>query len=134
MRQSRAVRLREIFQKITEEIMRRKSKLLAFLLSAALVLGTVSGLVGCVTDDGPTVEKPDPVYKVYSVTLRYNDANVDGGTINVDLSAGSIQLGANVRKDEAADGTVTYSSSDPAIATIDATGKVTSQDAATNRE
>ena len=105
--------------------MRRKSKLLAFLLSAALVLGTVSGLVGCVTDDGPTVEKPDPVYKVYSVTLRYNDANVDGGTINVDLSAGSIQLGANVRKDEAADGTVTYSSSDPAIATIDATGKVT---------
>lgn len=105
--------------------MRRKSKLLALILSAALVLGTVSGLVGCVTDDGPTVEKPDPVYKVYSVTLRYNDANVDGGTINVDLSAGSIQLGANVRKDEAADGTVTYSSSDPAIATIDATGKVT---------
>ena len=125
MRQSRTARLREIFQKITEETMRRKSKLLAFLLSAALVLGTVSGLVGCVTDDGPTVEKPDPVYKVYSVTLRYNDANVDGGTINVDLSAGSIQLGANVRKDEAADGTVTYSSSDPAIATIDATGKVT---------
>lgn len=105
--------------------MRRKSKLLAFVLSAALALGTVFGLAGCVTNDSPTVEKPDPVYKVYSVTLRYNDANVDGGTINVDLSAGSIQLDANVRKDEAADGTVTYESSDPAIASIDASGKVT---------
>lgn len=109
----------------SEEVMRRKGKLLAFVISAVLMLGTVSGLVGCVKNDDPVVEKPAPVYKVYSVTLRYNDANVDGGIINVDLSAGSIQLGANVRKDDGADGTVTYESSETSVATIDAQGKVT---------
>lgn len=75
-------------------------------------------------DNNSAITPPAPEYKVYSVTLKYNNVNVDG-IINVDLSMKEIQLTATVRKDSKADGTVHYSSLNNSVATVDQNGKVT---------
>ena len=73
---------------------------------------------------GNTVTPPDPEYKVYSVTVKYEGKTVDG-ILNVDVSMKEIQLSADVRKDSKADGTVSYSSVNEGVATVDQNGKVT---------
>ena len=107
--------------------MKIRQRLIALILCVIMALCTVGFLSAC-GDDGekqPVVEPPAPVYEVHSVTLQYNDANVTGGTLSADVSAGTIQLGAKVEKDEQADGTVTYESSDTDVATINSSGLVT---------
>ena len=82
-------------------------------------------LIGCDgVDAGNTVTPPEAEYKVYSVTVKYEGKTVDG-ILNVDVSMKEIQLSADVRKDSKADGTVSYSSMNEGVATVDQNGKVT---------
>ena len=81
-------------------------------------------LASCDDTTGNTVTPPDPEYKVYSVTVKYEGKTVDG-ILNVDVSMKEIQLSADVRKDSKADGTVSYSSMNEGVATVDKNGKVT---------
>lgn len=107
--------------------MKIRKKVIALVLCVIMALCAVGTLSAC-GDNGekqPVVEPPAPVYEVHSVTLQYNDANVTGGTLSADVSAGTIQLGAKVEKDEQADGTVTYESSNASVATINSSGLVT---------
>lgn len=116
--------------------MKRTKKLLAPIVGLALSLCMATGLVGCaqnigggkwVTPDIPPeqiVEPPAPTYRVYSVNMRYNDKNIDGGMLSVDKSAGTIRVTTDVAKDDGADGTVVYDSSDKSVATIAADGTI----------
>ena len=94
----------------------------SFVVLSMLMLVCMFMFTGCKEDS--TIAPPNPEYKVYSITLKYNDVNVDG-IINVDLSMKEIQLTANVRKDADADGTVYYTSFNNSVATVDQNGKVT---------
>lgn len=114
--------------------MNKKSKWFALAMSAVLAFGTlplfsgcagIPGLDGLLGGQEEKVDPPATEYRVYSVTMRYNDKKIDGGILSVDLSAGSIQLTADVLKDDEADGTVTFTSGTEDVATIDASGKVT---------
>lgn len=105
--------------------MKGKSKIIAIILCMALVFGLAFGLVGCGGSKNPPVDPPAPVYKVHSVTLQYNDKNIDGGILNVDVSAKTVQLTAKVEKDEKADGTVKFASSEESVASVDGKGLVT---------
>lgn len=110
--------------------MNKKNKWLALAMSAVLAIGALP-LVGCseipviggLFGQGQEQDKVDPpaaVQKVYSVTMQYNGKRIDGGVLSVDLSAGTIQLTADVLKDDGADGTLTFTSSDESVATVDA--------------
>ncbi|MCH5351325.1 MAG: hypothetical protein J1F39_05115 [Clostridiales bacterium] len=93
-------------------------------------MATMSALIGCDTPDTdvtiplPPTTPPDAVPKVHSVAITYNDTAVES-TLSVDLSLGSIKLGATVVKDDDAEGTLTFDSSVKTVATIDNTGAVT---------
>ena len=103
--------------------MKTKAKLLLAVLSLLLLVTLLAGCnIG--SQNGNTVEPPTPVYKVHAVTLKYEGNTVEG-TLTTDVSRSSIQLTTTVQKDAEADGTITYSSSNPKIATIDNSGKVT---------
>jgi outer membrane lipoprotein-sorting protein len=112
--------------------MKRGSKLL---LAVTLTFVMAFGAVACVDSGGGTptpptppviVDPPVPVSEVESVTIVYDGQKVTGGVLSVDLTVGSIVLSAEVRKTEDADGTVSFTSSDTAVAEIDAaSGKVT---------
>ena len=89
------------------------------MLVCMLMLGSCDG-----GDTGPTVNPPEAVYKVHSVAIKYKDATVEG-TLTVDISEKEINVSANVQADSKADKTVTYTSSNTDVATIDQDGKIT---------
>lgn len=106
--------------------MKTKSKIIVAILSV-MMLVCACLLVGCVNDNPPTgeiIEPPAPVYSVHSVTLKYDGDAVEG-TLTTDVSIKELQLTADVEKDAEADGSVTFSSNDPKVATVDENGKVT---------
>ena len=118
--------------------MKRMKKLFAHIACLTLAVCLTSGLVACgsgetepgkwVTPEIPPeqiVNPPVAEARVYSVTLQYNDKDIDGGVLSVDKSAGSIKVSTYVAKDNDADGTVTYVSSDKAVATVAKDGTVT---------
>ncbi|MBO5328169.1 MAG: Ig-like domain-containing protein [Clostridia bacterium] len=92
------------------------------LVMALIMIVSVFSFAGCLTAETP-VNPPAAVYKVQSVTLKHNDKSIEG-TLSVDKSIEEIQLSADVVKDAQADGTVTYSSSNKKVATINSLGKV----------
>ncbi len=103
--------------------MKRKAKLIALIISAVFLLGSAFAICSCApTNNGP--EKPEVVAKVNSVQLKYNNAEVNG-TLSVDLTAGTVQLSATVAADEGADKTVTYTSSEQSVATVNNSGLIT---------
>lgn len=97
-----------------------RKKLLAALIFV-IVLCVGIAFAACSSGE---VQKPDPVLKVQSVTLRFEGKDIEG-TLNADLSLGTVQIEALVVKDEGADGTVSYKSSDSSVAEIDAGGLIT---------
>ena len=105
--------------------MKTKSKILVAVLSVLMILSLFL-FVGCQENTTPEnlVNPPEPEYKVHSVTLKYNESTVDG-VITTDLNSGVLQLSAVVQKDPGANATVTYTSDNPSVATVDNTGKVT---------
>lgn len=119
--------------------MNKTKRLLTLIPSLILTLCMVSGIAACgttpkdvggswVTPEIPAdeiVNPPEQTYRVYSVTMQYNDKAIDGGVLSVDKSAGSIAVTTSVIKDEQANGTVTYDSSDKTIATINSDGQIT---------
>ena len=78
---------------------------------------------GGVTEE--KVEAPDPIKEVTSVTIKYNNIAENDGYINVDLSAGSIDLTATVRVKNKCEYTLEFTSSNPDVAEITNEGKVT---------
>ena len=114
--------------------MKAKIRIIALVCSVMLAFMLIAGCGGNITDgsggdngggnQSAVVAPPAPEYKVMSVNLQVNDVNVDG-TYSVDISAGTLQFAASVLKDEGADGTVTYASSDTRVAMIDSAGKTT---------
>ena len=115
--------------------MKKAKKLFAPIVALALSFSMAAGLVGCAQPSGgqwvtpeippeQIVEPPAPIYRVYSVNLQYNDKNIDGGVLYADKSAGTIRVTAAVAKDDGADGTVRFDSSDKAVATISVDGTV----------
>lgn len=95
---------------------------ISLLVVAVLFIGIALSACG---ESGATsggVHTTDP--KVHSVVLRYNEANI-GGTLEADLSLGTVRIVASVTKDEGADGTVTFRSGTPSVAKISSDGLVT---------
>lgn len=97
-----------------------------FVMATVLVMGIMMFMAAC--DGGidlpEQVDPPEPVYKVQSVTINYNDSPVEG-VLFVNMSMGTINLSASVVKDEQADGTVTWDASDKTVATVSSAGEVT---------
>ncbi len=103
--------------------MKTKSKILSVVLSVMMLVCMLL-LASCGGETGPTVNPPEPEYKVHSVTLKYEGKTIEG-TLTVDVSEKELSVSATVLKDAQADGTVTYTSDNPDVATIDSTGKIT---------
>lgn len=93
--------------------MNKQSKVLSVTLGAVFAAGVMAFFSGC----APTTP-PEADHKVHSVTLTYGEQDV-GATLNVDISLGALTLVAEVEKDEGADGTVTWTSSETSVATVD---------------
>ena len=102
--------------------MRSKTKIFALIIGVIAAVIAMCFVTACGEEP---VEPPAPVYKVTSVRLQYNDENITGGTLSVDVTQKTVQLSASVIKDEQADGTVTYVSSEASVATINDSGLVT---------
>lgn len=68
----------------------------------------------------PPEKEPD----VNSLQIKYNNRKITG-SLEVNLSLGTLELTVDVDKDEGFTGTVTLDSSDKSVATIDNAGKVT---------
>lgn len=101
---------------------RARTIFISLLVVAVLFIGIAFSACG---ESGATpggVHTTDP--KVHSVVLRYNEANI-GGTLEADLSLGTVRIVASVTKDEGADGTVTFRSGTPSVASISSDGLVT---------
>lgn len=103
-------------------------KLIALLLLATMTLG----LVSCVQPEDveyegndPTLVEPEVKKEVTSVAIKYNGKTESDGYINVDLSAGSIELTATVRVKNKCEYTLTFESSNTDVAEITDEGKVT---------
>lgn len=119
--------------------MSKTKRLLTLIPSLMLTLCMVSGLAACGTtpkDVGGSwvipeipadeiVNPPEQTYRVYTVTMQYNDKAISGDVLSVDKSAGSISVTTSVVKDDQADGTVVYDSSDKTVATITSEGQIT---------
>lgn len=118
--------------------MKTNKKILALVTSLTLTFCMALGLTACggktegggkwVTPEIPAdqiVTPPASVHRVYSVILQYNDREIDGGVLSVDKSAGTLKVTASVTKDEEADGTVVFASSDKTVATINQSGLIT---------
>ena len=86
-------------------------------VSRSLLLASVLAFGGLTAGCGDTVVQTQVVTGVQSVTLTPTSATIAAGT--------SIQLAVAVVADASTAKTVTYSSSSNAVATVDATGKVT---------
>jgi len=89
----------------------------------SLMLVCMFMLAGCDGGTGSTVTPPEAEYKVHSVTFKY-EGNTIEGTLTVDISQKELSVNAVVQKDSQADGTVTYTSGNTDVATIDQNGKI----------
>lgn len=100
------------------------------MLTMAIVLcfAATAAFFGCSTGGNNTppvtYQPPEETPKVHSVSISFNDEAVQG-VLSVDVTRGEIQLGADVQKDDGAQGTLAFTSSVPEVATVDETGKVT---------
>ena len=75
-----------------------------------------------ITLPDPVVVRPEPYDAVKSVSVLYN--GTAASVIEADIAAGVINLTASVIKDDGADGSVTWSSDAPAVASVNAGGVV----------
>ncbi len=100
--------------------MKKLKTFFAFVLCVTALVCSCVALASCSTP----VEPPVAVAKVQSVTLQYNQTNVNG-VLETDLSLGTMQLNAVVLKDEGATVTLFYDSSDKTVAEISQNGLVT---------
>ena len=103
--------------------MKTKFKLTVAVLSV-MMLVCVLMFASCGGETGTTVTPPEAEYKVHSVSLKFEGKTIEG-TLTTDLSQGEITVSATVLKDSKADGSVTYTSDNPDVATIDQNGKIT---------
>ena len=98
------------------------------IMAIVLCFAATAAFFGCSTGGGTTptytYQPPEETPKVHSVSISYNDEAVQG-VLSVDVTRGEIQLGADVQKDDGAQGTLAFTSSVPEVATVDETGKVT---------
>jgi len=107
--------------------MKKSSRLI---ISLVLSVVMVFGMIACVdSNEDPEppiiVNPPKPVNEVKSITILYDGMKVTGGVLSVDLTEETILLSADVRKTGTVDSTVSFSSSEPSVAEIDASsGKV----------
>ena len=106
------------------------ARVLAVLLAALLCFSLSGILIGCDQDGGGSggqsgepLTPPEETPKVHSVVMTYNDAVIEG-LLSVDLSLESIKVAATVNKDEGAEGSLSFESSDEKVATIDKEGNV----------
>ncbi len=109
---------------------RKSKKLLAIMLGAVMAFGVCATAACTKTPAGPDEnsgqnqpEEPQVTAGVHSVTLKTGGRLV-GGTLDVGLAGGAVTLDALVIKDDDADGKLTWTSSDKAVATV-ADGVVT---------
>lgn len=110
-------------KKYKEKEMKKTIKIRIFILLIAAGL-CISGMFFACGDNTESAKKPSVAPAVRSVTLQYEQKNVSG-TLNVDVSFGTVQLTAVVTKDDGADGKVTYLSGTPSVAEINDSGLVT---------
>lgn len=97
-----------------------------FLLGLLLCAILAFPLVGCGDSNVIQVEPPSKTGEVSSVTIGYEDADITGGMLAVDLSVGTLTLRANVRKtDESVNAVVKFNSSVKDVATVTENGTVT---------
>lgn len=90
-----------------------------------LMLVCMLMLAGCDgVDNGNVITPPEAEYKVHSVMLQLDGTTIEE-TLTVDISQGTISLNAKVQADSKADKSVTYTSDNHDVATIDGTGKIT---------
>lgn len=110
--------------------MNKKSKLIALALSIVMMLGVGVCFAGCAEEvpppptHGSTTPPEAPAPRVLSVSLKRNGETVTG-VLSVDISQGSFTVTADVAKENGADGTVTYASSEKTVATITDAGAIT---------
>ena len=90
--------------------MKKRSLLL---LSSTLILGSLAGLASCGGGSGTSQSE---VIHVESISLSAKETSVEVGK--------SISLSVKVTPSDASDPSVTFVSSDPSIATVDANGTV----------
>lgn len=104
------------------------AKFFAFLLAIVLCFASMCLFSACDNgggkNDPPVFTPPETIPKVHSVSITYNGKDVEG-YLSVDISQQKIKVGANVSKDDGADGSVKFASSNEGIAKIDAEGNVT---------
>lgn len=104
-------------------------KALTVFLAVILCFSLTAILFGCDGSGSGDTDKPVPVTppeetpKVHSVAITYNDAKVEG-LLSVDIAQKNVKISATVSKDEGAEGTLAYESSDKTVATIDGEGNV----------
>ena len=107
-----------------------KARIIAVLLAAVFCFASMGLLTGCTTPDRevvtplPSLTPPESTPKVHSVVITYNDAAVNG-QLTVDLSFGTLELGATVNKDDGAAGALMFDSTNREVAVVDKNGKVT---------
>ncbi len=89
-------------------------------IAVALCLTMILSMLAFVSC-GESVEQPARVDKVYSVSLQYNGATVEG-QLSVDISMRTLSLKARILQDGGA--LATYESSNPEVATISSNGIV----------
>ena len=113
-------------------------KIVALLLMATMIStlascnpsnnnGNGQGSGDNITDntENENIQPPEPEKSVTSVVIKYNNIAENDGYISTDLSAGSIDITATVRVKNKCEYTLAYSSSNPDVAEVDASGKVT---------
>ena len=99
-------------------------KLKTMFIAIFTVIATVCFCVALASYSAPVVEPPAPQAKVQSIVLQYDNVNVNG-TLQTDVSFGTLQLNAVVIKDSGVQAEVTYASSDKSVAEVDQSGLVT---------
>ena len=98
--------------------MNKSKKFLSLLVGTTILFSTF------ITTSCTSSSPPEINYNVYSVKILC-DGQVINGEYSVDLSLGTVQLTTQVDKDEQADGSVTFTSSNPDVADVNSNGLVT---------
>ena len=102
-------------------------KIFVALLATMALSSTVVSCTETPSTSKPSVDTVLPPEKeagVNSLQIKYNDRKITG-SLEVNLSLGTLELTIDVDKDEGFTGTVTFDSSDKSVATIASDGKVT---------
>lgn len=112
----------------SKSVSRHLLRTIMLIMAIVLCFAATAAFFGCSTGGGSaptyTYQPPAETPKVHSVSISFNDEAVQG-VLSVDVTRGEIQLGADVQKDDGAQGTLAFTSSVPEVATVDETGKVT---------